>query len=348
MTRVRAWFRIAGSRVARWGLAAITGRATARRVIARPALVGGVAAVAVISTLLIATTASPGPAPQWLSAAPSPTPAAQPDPPPAHPRLRTVAEPVEISPTPAPPPPPVQPPVDIPDEVPPPPDPLPPPPPVPAGDFAGWAIMDTETGSITGSSDLHRTSTTASMIKAWLVADYLRRASEQPPPDKMDELSRIIRESNNEFTRTLYAELGYHSSIHRLISICGLTDSKAIPYYWSNTELSPRDTARMGLCLADGRAAGGWTQWLLDEMRQVWGLGDFGIRWAFPAGPERQRIAIKNGWVTRPSTGEYHVNCLAIGDGWTMGVMTRYPAHLGYQHGAEICRTLAEQHLWGD
>ena len=54
-------------------------------------------------------------------------------------------------------------------------------------------------------------------------------------------------------------------------------------------------------------------------------------------------IAIKNGWVTRDSLGEWHVNCLAIGDGWTMGVMTRYPARLGYAYGAKTCERVARQ-----
>ena len=77
----------------------------------------------------------------------------------------------------------------------------------------------------------------------------------------------------------------------------------------------------MGDCIADGRAAGPkWTKWLLDEMRLVRGVGDFGIRKAFPAAVQK-KIAIKNGWVDRTSEQEMHINCLAIGDTWTMGVM---------------------------
>lgn len=218
----------------------------------------------------------------------------------------------------------------------------------PTGDFVGWAILDRSTGAVTGSDTLTETSTTASMIKAWLVADYLRRtdeAGEQPSQSRLDELTLIIRDSHNEYAQALFEELGRHASIERLIVRCGLTDSYAIPNYWSNTRLSARDTARMGACLADGRGAGNaWTGWLLDEMRAVRGVGDFGIRHAFPPG-QQGSIAIKNGWVVRSDEGAWHVNCLAIGDGWTMGVLSRYPAHLGYEHGAEICRSLAAQHL---
>lgn len=220
----------------------------------------------------------------------------------------------------------------------------------PDGEFATWAVLDRNSGGITGSEPMGTTSTTASMIKAWLVADYLRRADEageQPSQARLDQLTLIIRDSDNEHTQTLFQELGEHASIERLISICGLTDSHAVPHYWSNTQLSARDTARMGACLADGRGAGPeWTGWLLDEMRQVRGAGDFGIRQALPSG-QRSSVAIKNGWVIRTEEDRWHVSCLAIADNWTMGVLTQYPAELGSEHGAEVCRSLAEQHLPG-
>jgi hypothetical protein len=99
----------------------------------------------------------------------------------------------------------------------------------------------------------------------------------------------------------------------------------------------------MAACIADGRAAGPkWTSWLLKEMRLVRGVGDFGIRKAFPA-KVAKTIAIKNGWVTREDSGNWEVNCLAIGDGWTMGVLTRYDASLGYEYGAGICQKVAAQ-----
>lgn len=227
-------------------------------------------------------------------------------------------------------------------------------PPEPATDFAGWAILDRQTGVITGSDTLAATSTTASMVKPWLVADYLRRvaeAGEQPTPERLAELSLIIRDSSNSHTQDLFRELGEHVSIERMINICGLTDSQVVPDSWSSTRVSARDTARLAACLADGRAAGAgaWTDWLVAEMRAVRGVGDFGIRHAFPAG-QRGSIAIKNGWVIRDDEHAWHISCLAVTDGWAMGVLTRYPADLGYEQngyeqGAEICRSLAEQHL---
>lgn len=217
-----------------------------------------------------------------------------------------------------------------------------------AAGWWSWALLDTRTGELAGSANMAETSTTASMIKAWIVADYLRRtaeASETPSKSRLKELSAIIRDSNNEYASELFQEVGRHKSVERLVKICELTDSgPAADGGWSRTELSARDTARMGACLADGRAAGPrWTDWLLEEMRQVRGVGDFGIRKAFPT-EERADIAIKNGWVERSEEREYHVNCLAIGDGWTMGVMLRYPFGLGgYEYGMRNCEKIAAQ-----
>lgn len=214
-------------------------------------------------------------------------------------------------------------------------------------DFWSWALVDVATGHITGAPNLAETSTTASMIKVWLAADYLRLATEagdRPREERLQEISVMIRDSENDPATRLYDELGGAESIDRLIAICGLTDSAA-SWRWSLTELSARDAARMGGCIADGRAAGPeWTDWLLSEMRQVRGEGDFGIREAFPA-KVVPGVAIKNGYFARPEDGRWHLNCLAVGDGWALAVIQRYPEALGMDHGAAICRDVAAQ-LW--
>ncbi|MGW5667002.1 hypothetical protein [Micromonospora sp. NPDC003776] len=211
-----------------------------------------------------------------------------------------------------------------------------------------WAVLDKRTGKIIGSKNMNETSTTASMIKSWVVADYLRRSAEAgktPSDDKLDDATQIIRDSDNTRAQEFYESVGGSASIKRLISICKLTDSKvASDGGWSRTMLSPRDTARLGLCIDDGRAAGPkWTKWLLNEMRLVRGVGDFGIRKAFPAGEQKQ-IAIKNGWIDRQKEQEYHVNCLAIGDTWTMGVMVRTPfsATGSWDYGMKACQRITE------
>lgn len=231
----------------------------------------------------------------------------------------------------------------------------PPPPPLPikAGpveiDTTGWyswAMQDTRSGEIWGSDNMAQTSTTASLIKAWIAADYLRRLDEkgqEPTKARLQQVTIMVRDSDNDAASALWTQVGGSATVKRLISICKLTDSSTHQNNWSITRLSPRDITRMGACIADGRAAGpNWTKWLLDEMRAVRGVGDFGIRKAFPA-TERKEIAIKNGWVVRDEEGTWHINCLAIGDGWTMGVMARYPAGKGYEHGAKICQSVAQQ-----
>ncbi|MFC6018710.1 serine hydrolase [Plantactinospora solaniradicis] len=210
-----------------------------------------------------------------------------------------------------------------------------------------WALMDTRTGKISGSANMDETNPTASMIKAWIGADFLRRAAEKgdtPSDTRMNQVSIMIRDSDNTAAQTLYEVNGGTASIKRLISICDLTDSSpAADGGWSRTALSARDTARMGACIADGRAAGPkWTKYLLGEMRAVRGVGNFGIRKAFPAA-EQKTIAVKNGWVDRTREQKYTVNCLAIGDGWTMAVETRYAINLGYTYGAKICEDVARQ-----
>ncbi|WP_213451478.1 serine hydrolase [Rhizomonospora bruguierae] len=211
-----------------------------------------------------------------------------------------------------------------------------------------WAMMDQRTGEIYGSKNMGSTSGTASMIKAWIASDFLRRSAEQgvtPSKARLNEVSIMIRDSDNNAAQDLWEYVGGAPSITRMVKTCKLTDSKAQKNSWSQTQVSPRDTTRLAACIADGRAAGKkWTSWLLNEMRQVRGVGDFGIRKAFPA-DEQKTIAIKNGWVTRSATGEWNVNCLAIGDGWTMGVMSRYEASKGYTYGADICKKVAKQLL---
>jgi hypothetical protein len=208
-----------------------------------------------------------------------------------------------------------------------------------------WALLDQRTGKISGSTNLSETSTTASLIKAWIAADYLRRAAEDgetPSQGRMKQVAIMIRDSDNDAAQALWSVVGEEASTKRMIKLCRLTDSKASSN-WSTTRMSPRDITRLGACIADGRAAGPeWTTWLLNEMRLVRGVGDFGIRKAFP--PElANTIAIKNGWVVRDNEGNYHVSCMAVGDGWTMGVMTRYPAKLDYTYGARICEDIARQ-----
>jgi hypothetical protein len=212
-------------------------------------------------------------------------------------------------------------------------------------DFWSWALMDRSTGQITASSaNAQVTNVTASMIKAWLAADFLRRSAEknkEPSSSDMKELTIMIRDSDNN-AASYFARLnGYTGSIARLKSMCGLTDSKA-GSDWANTFVSARDSTRMGACIGDGRAAGAkWTSWLLNEMRSVRGVGKFGIIKGLPADIASQ-TAIKNGWVVK-SDGKWHINCMAIGPDWVLSVMTVYPSSKGMDVGMDTCSSVAQQ-----
>jgi hypothetical protein len=193
------------------------------------------------------------------------------------------------------------------------------------------------------------------MVKAWIVADYLRRqaAQRRRPSDQMlQAASSAIRHSDDAAAQLLYVQSGGDEVIHRLVTTCRLTDTTAYPSWWSRTQMSARDAVRMGACIADGRAAGPqWTSWLLGEMRQVQGTtgradqpagGRWGIIDGLPAAVAG-RVAVKNGWTPIWADGNWHLNCLAIADGWVLAVEARYPISLGLDHGAGICRTVAEQ-----
>ncbi|MEV0267162.1 serine hydrolase [Hamadaea sp. NPDC050747] len=207
-----------------------------------------------------------------------------------------------------------------------------------------WALMDLRTGKIYGSDNMHDTQKTASMIKAWIAADYLRRQAENgktPSSTYLDLAAKAVQRSDNNAASTLFSAVGNSASTKRMISMCNLEDSKADDN-WSNTLLSAYDTAKLGACIASGKAAGEkWTPWLLTKMRTTI-LGTWGIKKAFPDDIAKT-IAIKNGWVDRQATQTYTVNCLAIGDKWSMGVMTSYPLSFstGEAYGAGICKQVA-------
>jgi hypothetical protein len=227
----------------------------------------------------------------------------------------------------------------------------------PAGtNFFGWALLNRHTGKITGSANMATdTNTTESMIKVWIVSDYLRNlpAGQQPDATTMNELAAAIIHSDDDTAEKYYRAGGGNAVVSRMISICGLTDTTLTDGWWSLTHMTPRDAVRMGECVADGRAAGAtWTPWVLQEMRDVQGTVEDqmetsgGGRWGVIDGlPDSlaSNLAIKNGWTPTNSDGLWHVNNLAISDNWVLVVMVRYPIASGLQYGADVCSAVAQQ-----
>lgn len=212
--------------------------------------------------------------------------------------------------------------------------------------FWSWSLIDRRTGAVSGSANATIRSDTASMVKVWIAADYLRRQSERGAgveTSRLNALSQMIRDSDNAIANTFNTTNGGTTSINRMIRTCGLTESRPVASgSWSTTEVSARDGARLAVCVADGRAAGPkWTGWLLNEMRQVRDAGRFGIIEAFPA-DVAAKVAVKNGWINRKD-GKWHIACLAVTDDWALSVLTQYPVALGLGHGANICKQVAVQ-----
>ena len=119
-----------------------------------------------------------------------------------------------------------------------------------------------------------------------------------------------------------------------MIRTCRLTDTTVYPGRWALTQISSRDMARLGACLAPGpgkllsRAA---SAELLALMRSVEPSNAFGIQQAQPAG-KGVRLAVKNGWTEHGGAGVWNVNCLAIWGPdlrWVLAVTLRYPIARG-------------------
>ncbi|MEV1143056.1 hypothetical protein [Micromonospora sp. NPDC049799] len=231
------------------------------------------------------------------------------------------------------------------------------------GEFFSWALLDRETGTISGSKNMTATSSTESMIKSWFAADYLRLLGDKPIPAAMKKnITTAIRDSNDDAANALYAAVGKSATIKRMVGTCGLTDTGPgkVPGYigwWSFTRMSPRDAVRLGDCIGDGKAAGPkWTAYLLDEMSKVrgttaakdqkqrFGGGRWGIIDGLPESITSQGpVSIKNGWTPLSYDGNWHVNCLAVTDRWSLAVMLRYPQKSGLTYGAQVCASVASQ-----
>ncbi|MGC9668244.1 hypothetical protein ACNTMW_17025 [Planosporangium sp. 12N6] len=220
------------------------------------------------------------------------------------------------------------------------------------GNFYSWALLDRQTGKIAGSPNyISGRNSTESMIKAWLTSDYLRLlGNKQPTAQRLAELSRMIRDSDDKAAQDIYQVNGRNTTITRMISVCGLTETTMINGWWSKTEVSARDAVRLGECVASGKAAGPkWTSWVLSEMRQVRGTvaeepngGRWGIIDALPKDVAGE-VAIKNGWTKLYEDGKWHLNCLAIHSDWVLAVLTRYDMSLGKEYGVSICQQVTKQ-----
>lgn len=233
----------------------------------------------------------------------------------------------------------------------------------PGTNYFGWSLIDRQTGQTSGSSNAETaTSTTESMIKAWIAADYLR--NHNPSNSDLSALTTMIVNSDDNIAEKYYETNGADDSIDELVSVCGLknTHRPSLPTKWSYTSMSPADAARMGLCIANGTAAGPkWTSWLLQTMRNVKGTVDQqkltsgGGRWGIIDGLPSYLVpttSIKNGWTAQIYDHNWHINCLAINSGWVLAIEIHYPwtsPDGNWEHatnlatGANVCKSVTQQ-----
>jgi hypothetical protein len=217
-----------------------------------------------------------------------------------------------------------------------------------ADGFASFTLVDRARGTRIGDARSAQAMFSESVIKAWLAADLLAtraRAGARLTPYEIMRMTSMIRESDDNAAEVIWRWLGADRAIQDMIDICRLQDTKVYPDWWSKTEMSSRDLARMGDCIVPGKgkllspAVGAP---LLALMRSVDESNAFGIQQVAPAG-RGVRIAVKNGWTQHGSAEGtvWNVNCLGIwgkGNRWVLAVTTRYPATNGLDYGAGVCR----------
>jgi hypothetical protein len=211
--------------------------------------------------------------------------------------------------------------------------------------FLSWALMDLRSGEIVGSDNMKATTTTMSMIKAWLAADYLR-THPTPAGQKASDIEKMIRNSDNNAAERIYEANGTRASITRAVQMCGLTETAPAPSGkgFGYTVVSAEDAVRIGACIANGTAAGDGTNKLLGYMRSIVEPGNRGPVKVLPPSVQ-PTVAYKNGWDEWVEDKTFRTNCMAFGDTWSIAIMLQYPRHGTYEedmnHNWQVCEAVA-------
>ncbi len=217
-----------------------------------------------------------------------------------------------------------------------------------------WALLDRDTGNVSGSeNDATMLNTSESMIKPWIAGDFLRRmdeAGETPTDAQLADIRLMIIDSNDLMAQKYYKLDGRNAVINRFISICKLQNTSiGRSGWWSYTMVNPVDVTRYGQCVADGDAAGPkWTPYLLKLMTQVRGgwqdqisAAKQGGRWGIIDGLPpalASQVSIKNGWYGHVDS--WHINCMAINTHWVLSVEMHTTS---MKKGVDVCASVAKQ-----
>jgi len=215
-------------------------------------------------------------------------------------------------------------------------------------DWASFTLLDRKTGKVVGDRRSTQLTFIESTVKAWLAADLLATRARQGTTLTAYETARMtsmIRESDDNAAEVIWRWLGADAAIRDMIATCRLQDTKVFHDWWSKTEISSRDLARLGDCIVPGKGKFLSPQVgapLVQLMRSVEKSDAFGIQQASPAG-KGVPVAVKNGWTEHGGTGQWNVNCLGSwgpGSRWVLAVTTRYPIGDGLDYGAAVCRRI--------
>ena len=95
--------------------------------------------------------------------------------------------------------------------------------------FLSWALLNRRTGVISGSANLEATNSTESMIKIWIVSDFLRRSDEKdrdPSQRRLRHGRAAIIDSDDDAAQSLYVAGGRDAVVDRMIHKCRLSETK--------------------------------------------------------------------------------------------------------------------------
>jgi hypothetical protein len=205
--------------------------------------------------------------------------------------------------------------------------------------WLSWSLLDTLQGRRVGSanSDSDRTNAESS-IKAWIAADYLRAAHAEGrllTGSERADIAAAVRSSDNAAAQRLYHALGDDEILNDLEAVCGVSVATSAAGYWSLTQITAADAARIFACVLRTARAHPGGDGLLTDLRSVDPSDAFGIKTALPA---TTTVSIKNGWMPHSTTGLWNVNCVAGWDHYVLAVLTRYPVDRSLAYGADVCR----------
>lgn len=209
-----------------------------------------------------------------------------------------------------------------------------------------WALLEVGSGRRTGSGNHVMLRLNAeSTIKAWIVADFLRKegqAGRRPTPGDIETIDAAIRRSDDASAEQLYRRAGGDLVLADLLDVCGVRVSTLYPGYWSYTQVNADDAIDIFSCSI--RQAQLWDggQSFLADLGSVLSPGNRGISEVLRS---TTPVRVKNGWTSHAATGRWNVNCVAAWDDYILSVLTSYPVANGVDYGFTLCRKVANQLL---